>query len=192
MWSFLYILVESKKIMAFGLIPLAGLALGGIAALVNRRRQARAGAAFGRAINTQPQGPPTNPISQAATSDPAPQTMGTGGVVGRPGPPPGPQAPAIPTTIADPARIDPHGADWRRQQGPGTNAPGRGQQGGLVPVTRQLEVTPPLSKPETPRQQSPAAPDLSGLGAQMGRRLVARSRRKNIEQQATLSGAAIS
>lgn len=60
------------------LIPLAGLALGAIGNLVNRRRQqalqGATGSAFGSAINTQPQGPPTNAVSQAATTSPTPPT----------------------------------------------------------------------------------------------------------------------
>lgn len=61
------------------LIPIAGLALGALGRLMQRRRasrttQAAGGAAVGSAVNTQPQGPPTNAISQAATTSPTPPT----------------------------------------------------------------------------------------------------------------------
>ncbi len=56
--------------MALPGIPRAQTALGTIGRLARRKRQAQAGAAFGRAINTQPQGPATNSVSTAATSNP--------------------------------------------------------------------------------------------------------------------------
>lgn len=55
--------------MPLPLIPLAGLALGGIAKLIQRRRQGFRGSAFGQAVNTGNQ-TPTNSVSTAATQDP--------------------------------------------------------------------------------------------------------------------------
>lgn len=141
--------------MAAFLIPIAGLALGALGRLMQQRRQQRAlqgaqGAAHGTAINTQPQGPPTNAVSQAATTSPTPPTVQ------------GPRRRTGAERVAEQQRED---AELRARHA-------RKQQtlGGAT-------------------QQATAA-DTSGLGARMGRESTARARRRNIEQQATLSGAA--
>lgn len=60
-------------------VPRAGLILGALGRLMQQYRektksssgmQGVRGAAFGSAINTQPQGPPTTAVSQAATTNP--------------------------------------------------------------------------------------------------------------------------
>lgn len=45
-----------------------------VGARARRKRQQMAGAAFGRAMNTQPQGPATSTVTQAATTDPSNRT----------------------------------------------------------------------------------------------------------------------
>lgn len=59
-----------------------GNLMGGLAGLIQKRRAMR-GSSFGSAINTQPQGPPIQPLAQAATTSPAPPTNATG--AGQPG-----------------------------------------------------------------------------------------------------------
>ena len=165
--------------MAGFLIPLAGLALGALGRLVNSRRQARAGASFGTAINTQPQGPPTNSVSTAATSDPTP-----------------PISARVTANRAARAEATRRSVEAFQQQptGGGTNKSvgSRGEQGraGIGLTEGPISVT--SRSPNTQVDaQKPLSVTSGPSAAEMGAASVARSRRRNREQQATLSGAAV-
>lgn len=157
------------------LIPLPGNALGGIANLVKKRRGI-AGSVFGKAANTQPQGPPTNPLSQAATSSPQVGAATIGG----------PQ-------VSDAARGATAGKSVVPQQSETGQAGTSSFQPRRTGIGKQVEVSP--GRFFTPRGDSgtttPAPADNSGLAARLGAESIARSRKKNKEQQSALSSQAI-
>lgn len=155
---------------------LAGFALRGIGNLISRRRALR-GASFGRVMNTQPQGPATTPISQAATTSPGIKGNAAPGVVagGAQAPirPPGTGPKNAPGIVAGGAQIPDRGnmlTNETRGETIGTIDPGRGQ---------------------VQTQEVLSGRDLGGGEAdRLGRESIARSRRRNL-QQATLSNQAL-
>lgn len=163
--------------MAGFLIPLAGLALGALGRLVNSRRQARAGASFGSAINTQPQGPPTNTVTQAATSDPTPPGLSARVTANR-----------AARRQATETYVEGLQAGRSQQQPPGggpTKSVGEQGRAGIGLTEGPISVTSGTS-------QTPGTAASTGLTAgEIGAASVARSRRRNREQQAALSGAAM-
>jgi hypothetical protein len=175
--------------MAGFLIPLAGLALGALGRLANRRKQARAGASFGSAINTQPQGPPTNSVSTAATSSPTPPSGG--GTNLTPG--------FGQTSFSSRQRMEVdtgRGASVRQLLSTAaTSGDSGGEQGrasalrAMDPAQRSREIE-RIRREHASSRGSKTSPD-EGLAARMGAESVARSRKRNLQQQATLSGAAV-
>jgi hypothetical protein len=145
------------------LIPLAGLALGALGRLVSKRRQARAGAAFGSAINTQPQGPPTNAVSQAATTSPMPPTVKSAG--------------------------QPTGLERQGYQENAGDEASKAPPSIVRPATGPVQQNVSRDAAQTANPEL-AAPPEAGLGARLGAASKARDRRKNLQQQATLAGAA--
>ena len=184
------------------LTPLPGNALGGIGNLIKRRRGI-AGSAFGKAANTQPQGPPTNPISDESgplrgIGSPSGIASAHSGLFGSKG--------LSSTALASNVAGGPFGS---KNLVPGSTVTtpsttigaetGSQFQPGRTGVGNQVEVSPGRfytprggggsSGPETPA--APAPIDNSGLAARLGAESIARSRKKNRQQQAALSSQAM-
>lgn len=161
---------------------LAGFALRGIGNLISRRRALR-GASFGRAMNTKPQGPPQTPITQAATQGP----KNTPGVIAG-----GAQIPRIGGPKDTPGIVA-GGAQIPNRSGNATigSGFGGGPTIGTVESGRgQIQTQEVLSGQSIPRQGG----DPIGRGGEataLGEASIARSRRRNRQQQATLSNQAL-
>ncbi len=152
---------------------LAGFALRGIGNLIKRRRniQAMRGASLGRAINTQPQGPPTTPISQAATVDPS--VVGTN----QTRPLPGMSAGFDANVAAQNTQVDSGFGG-----GPTITSSGTGPSRDTDPAV--------LAARAKGEAQGQATLNTQGAAAKLGEESIARSRRRN-KAQAALSTQAL-
>lgn len=172
------------------MLPL--IALAGIGKLLQKRRsmrsmrsmQAMQGSAYGQAMNTQPQGPPTTALSQAATSGPQMHAGGsstfdeTGGGRGSLNPPPG--------QVTTPGNET--GGNFRSQYQGGRT---RQVHEGAAPRSGQSKTLIPTKGPSDYKQYIRQGPGEGagdpGLAARMGQASLARTKKKNLEQQAALS-----
>lgn len=182
-----------------------------LAQFLAQRRRIMAGSAFGKAINTQPQGPATSTVTQAATTDPntfAGVRAGAASSAGGPrisdvdrGVGPGtknisvqPGGERIPQGRSGKFTLAPSGPQPNETRDQfitrhfGTDALASGRFDSTSGGQSQ-----PASQPTPTTTPTPIAPpDLSGLGAELGAASIARSRKRNRNQQAALSGAALS
>lgn len=154
------------------LIPLAGLALGALGNLIRNRRAQQA---LGNAtITANASTPAETGLSTAATSGNASPSIG-----------------AAQTSGGD--RI----SDQDRGVGPGSKEgpPSDTQQAGIGLVSPPIPMAPatgPVQQNQGADSPTPPAGQDAGLAARLGRESVAASRRKNREQQAGVSNAALS
>ncbi|KKN17675.1 hypothetical protein LCGC14_0963340 [marine sediment metagenome] len=179
---------------------LAGFALRGIGSLIKRRRgiQALRGASFGKAINTQPQGPPQGPVTggtpglgSAAIN---PSVVGTNQTRPEPGMSAGFDANVA---KAAPGQNTTVGSQFGGGPTIGTTGSGRdmvAERAERIRRSDEREARNASGAGQVQTQNVIQQPQLGqgeGQAAALGVASIARSRRRNRQQQATLSNAAL-